>query len=116
MVVDEIANTGLCPSFFENKNVLIDAMTGKIKYNETFGNFQASSALIVDTDGVGMDEIILSVKKKAADSEGKKYFSNSVMLIDFIKKLKKNFFLPYPITTIPQHHGTVTWMGIKWWR
>lgn len=107
LVVDEIANTGLCPSFFENKNVLIDAMTGKIKYYETFGNFQASSALIVDTDGDGMDEIILSVKKEAADSEKKKYFSNSVMLIDFIKKGEKEL-----LPALPDHNNSSTpWNG-----
>jgi outer membrane protein assembly factor BamB len=102
-----IANTGIWPSFFENKNVLIDGMTGKIKYNESFGNFQTSSPLIADTDGDGIDEIILSVNKEAANAEGKKYFSNSVMLIDFIKKIEKEL-----LPALPGHNNSSTpWIG-----
>jgi outer membrane protein assembly factor BamB len=102
-----IANTGIWPSFFENKNVLIDGLTGKIKYNESFGNFQTSSPLIADTDGDGIDEIILSVNKEAANADGKKYFSNSVMLIDFIKKIEKEF-----LPALPGHNNSSTpWIG-----
>ncbi len=102
-----VANTGIWPSFFENKNVLIDGLTGKIKYGEDFGNFQTSSPLIVDTDGDGIDEVILSVNKEAADPSGIKFFSNTVMLIDINKKEKKELNAP-----LPGHNNSSTpWIG-----
>jgi outer membrane protein assembly factor BamB len=102
-----IANTGIWPSFFENKNVLIDGLTGKIKYDQSFGSFQTSSPLIVDADNNGIEEILLSVNKEIANAEGKKYFSNSVMLIDFNKKKTDELF-----PALSGHNNSSTpWIG-----
>ncbi|WP_194775707.1 PQQ-binding-like beta-propeller repeat protein [Pararhodonellum marinum] len=102
-----VGNSGVWPSFFENKNVLIDGQTGEIKFNEPLGNFQTSSPLIVDADGDGTEEILLSVNKEEADEAGKKFFSNSVFLIDFTEN-QNTALIPF----LPGHNNSSTpWIG-----
>jgi outer membrane protein assembly factor BamB len=102
-----IANAGIWPSFFENKNVLIDGQTGKIKFQEDLGNFQTSSPLIVDTNGDNIDEIILSVNKENIDESGKKVFSNTVMLIDLVNKKKIELHSPFA----GHNNSSTPWIG-----
>lgn len=101
------ANKGFWPFFTQSRQVMFDGRKGRTGFEEIFGEFQTSSPLVYDINGDGRDEIILSINFKETAQKSSVKFSNSIYVIDPMKKRK------YPlISPLPGHNNSSTpWIG-----
>ena len=60
-----------------------DGLTGKIQFIDSLGFYQNSTAIAVDWDGDGRDEVLMSVNIQEVKNGFQKFFYNMLALIDF---------------------------------
>lgn len=98
---------GTWPNLGYSKHTLIDGEDGSIKKTDTLGYFQSSSPLVVDLNGDGVDEILLSVNYESFSEEGRKIYQNTLFVVDFLND--KKFELLDPLDG--QNIASTPWIG-----
>lgn len=102
------ASTGVWPDFTDCHYVLIDGAKGKVKYTQRFGIFQSTSPLVLDMDGDGRDEVLISDNRQRIDAQNRKTFYTTLTLIDFKQGgIKKDLMTPLAGNNI----SATPWIG-----
>ncbi|MFC4874916.1 FG-GAP-like repeat-containing protein [Negadavirga shengliensis] len=100
------ANKGFWPFFSQSTHILVEGHKGRVRFEETFGEFQTSSPLAYDVNHDGLDEVIMSVNLEGKEAE-RKVFTNSIWVVDFANKQKYELIPP-----LPGHNNSSTpWVG-----
>ena len=68
---------GQTPSYFEYYQLMIDGITGEVKWLDSIGDMHFSSANAIDANGDGRDEVLVSLNNHVG------YFNNELLIIDF---------------------------------
>lgn len=74
---------GQWPKLEWSKQVMIDGASGKIEYIDSLGFYQTSSPVVIDLDGNGKDEALLSVNIHIYDEKNKRALYNMIVNLDF---------------------------------
>lgn len=102
------ANSGVWPDFTFCNYAMIDGAKGKLKYTEQFGSFQSSSPLVLDTNGDGAEEVLISDNRQRVDASGIKTFFTTISVIDFKQGVtKKDLLTPLGGNNI----SSTPWIG-----
>lgn len=72
-----IVYRGQTPSYFEYYQLMIDGVSGEVKWLDSIGDMHFSSANAIDANGDGRDEVLISLNKHVG------YFEHEMFLIDF---------------------------------
>lgn len=98
---------GIWPELSWTKQAMINGANGHIEFTDSLGFYQTSSPVVVDIDGDGMDEILLSVDSQVLDEIGRKSFYNTLYAIRF----ESSEIIPL-IEALPGHNVSSTpWVG-----
>jgi outer membrane protein assembly factor BamB len=76
---------GSWPNLDWSTQFMADGRTGKILYIDSLGFYQNSSGIVVDWNGDGRDEVLLSVNFQEIRQTIYKYFFTMLVLIDFTR-------------------------------
>jgi hypothetical protein len=68
---------GQTPSYFEYYQLMIDGVSGEVKWIDSIGDMHFSSANAFDANGDGRDEVLISLNNHVG------YFEHEMFLIDF---------------------------------
>jgi hypothetical protein len=68
---------GQTPSYFEYYQLMIDGISGEVKWLDSIGDMHFSSANALDVNGDGRDEVLVSLNNHVG------YFEHEMFLIDF---------------------------------
>lgn len=98
---------GTWPNLGFSKHSLLDGASGEMLQTDTLGYFQSSSPVVVDLNGDGLDEVLLSVNYESFSEEGKKIYQNTLFLVDF--STNKKFELQVPLDG--QNIASTPWLG-----
>lgn len=98
---------GTWPNLGFSKHSLLDGASGKIVQTDTLGYFQSSSPVVIDLNGDGLDEALLSVNYESFSEDGKKTYQNTLFLVDFLDE--KMFELMKPLDG--QNIASTPWLG-----
>jgi len=74
---------GQWPNLEYCKQVMVDGASGKIAWLDSLGFYQTSTPVVVDLDGNGRDEALLSVNIHIYDEKNKRALYNLIMSLDF---------------------------------
>jgi outer membrane protein assembly factor BamB len=77
---------GSWPKLDWSTQFMADGKTGKIGFIDSLGFYQNGSAVVVDWDGDGKDEVVFSVNFQEIKNGFQKFFYNMLVLIDFKTK------------------------------
>ncbi len=98
---------GVWPDLSWTRQAMFNGKNGQIEYVDSLGYYQTSSPVVMDLNGDGVDEAILSVDYQVIDAIGKKSFFNTLYAIDFENKETAQL-----IDGIPGHNVSATpWIG-----
>ena len=98
---------GTWPNLGFSKHSLLDGASGDLVRTDTLGYFQSSSPVVVDLNGDGLDEALLSVNYESFSEIGKKTYQNTLFLVDFLND--KTFELQEPLDG--QNIASTPWLG-----
>ncbi|MBK7372146.1 MAG: PQQ-binding-like beta-propeller repeat protein [Saprospiraceae bacterium] len=98
---------GSWPKLDWSTQFMADGKTGKIQFIDSLGFYQNSSAVAVDWDGDGRDEVLMSVNIQEIKNDIHKYFYNILALIDF----KTNEVLQIGDTYEGNNVSSTPWVG-----
>lgn len=62
---------------------MVNGKTGQIVFSDSLGYYQNSSPVVIDFDGDGRDEVLMSLNFQQVDEVYRKFFYNSMIIIDF---------------------------------
>ena len=62
---------------------MVDGATGKIAYVDSLGFYQTSTPVVIDLDGNGRDEALLSMNIHVYDENDRRALYNMIALVDF---------------------------------
>jgi outer membrane protein assembly factor BamB len=74
---------GQWPDLGWSRQFMVNGASGKIAYTDSLGSYQTSTPVILDVDGDGIDEAVLSVNIVSYDFLERASFQNILVLIDF---------------------------------
>jgi hypothetical protein len=74
---------GQWPKLEWSKQVMVDGASGKIAYVDSLGFYQTSTPIVIDLDGNGIDEALLSVNIHIYDEKNKRALYNMIVSLDF---------------------------------
>jgi outer membrane protein assembly factor BamB len=77
---------GQWPNLEWSKQIMVDGSSGKILYIDSLGFYQTSTPVIIDLDGNGRDEALLSVNIHIYDNRNQPVLHNIIVSLDFNKK------------------------------
>ncbi len=98
---------GQWPQLEWSKQVMVDGASGKVAYIDSLGFYQTSSPVVIDLDGNGKDEALLSVNIHIYDERNKRALYNMIVNLDF-KTLEVNQFTD-PVRG--SNISTTPWIG-----
>ncbi|WP_114749461.1 outer membrane protein assembly factor BamB family protein [Pleomorphovibrio marinus] len=101
------AAIGTWPNFTFTKHVMIEGGSGKLSFQDTLGYFQSSSPLAIDLNRDGRDEVIISVNYENFGKEGRKLYTNTLFVIDFLTASRYELLEPQEGHNI----ASTPWMG-----
>jgi outer membrane protein assembly factor BamB len=74
---------GQWPNLESSVQIMVNGLSGKIVFEDSLGFYQTSTPVVVDIDGDGRDEAILSVNVHVYDDYNNKTLNNILVSIDF---------------------------------
>lgn len=74
---------GEWPTLEWSKQAMVDGASGKIAYIDSLGFYQTSTPVVIDLDGNGKDEALLSVNIHIYDEHNKRALYNMLVSVDF---------------------------------
>lgn len=75
--------TGKWPKLEWSKQVMVDGSSGDILYLDSLGFYQTSTPLVIDLNGDGRDEALLSVNIHVYDERERRQLYNMIVHLDF---------------------------------
>jgi hypothetical protein len=98
---------GSWPKLDWSTQFMADGKNGKIGFVDSLGFYQNSSGIVVDWDGDGKDEVLLSVNFQEIKNGYQKFFYNMLAMIDF----KSNEVLQIGDTYEGNNISSTPWAG-----
>ena len=98
---------GQWPKLEWSKQVMVDGATGKICYEDALGFYQTSTPVVIDLDGDGMDEALLSVNIHVYDEKNQRALYNMIVNLDFQTREVMQFTDPLKGSNI----SSTPWIG-----
>ena len=98
---------GRWPNLEWSKQVMVDGASGKIVYADSLGFYQTSTPVVLDLDGDGRDEALLSVNIHIFDERNRKALYNMIASVDFSTGEVKPFTEPLQGSNI----SSTPWIG-----
>jgi outer membrane protein assembly factor BamB len=98
---------GVWPNLEWSRQVMVNGATGKTEFVDSLGFYQTSTPVVVDLNGDGRDEAILSVNIHVYDKLNRQSLNNMLVAIDF--KTKEVHQLSE--TNIGGNISTTPWIG-----
>ncbi len=77
---------GVWPNLEWSRQVMVNGATGKTEYVDSLGFYQTSTPVVIDIDGDGRDEALLSVNIHIYDELNRKTLNNMLVSLDFKTK------------------------------
>lgn len=74
---------GIWPDLNWNRQYMISGDNGTIEFADSMGFYQTSTAVVVDANQDGIDEVMMSLNYQEVDSLFRKFFYNALVQIDF---------------------------------
>jgi hypothetical protein len=98
---------GQWPSLEWSKQIMVDGQSGKIAYMDSLGFYQTSTPVVVDLDGNGKDEALLSVNIHIYDEQNRRALYNMIVCLDFNNSEANQFTEPLKGSNI----SSTPWIG-----
>jgi outer membrane protein assembly factor BamB len=98
---------GQWPNLEWSKQVMVDGSTGNIAYMDSLGFYQTSTPVVIDLDGNGTDEALLSVNIHIYNDRDQRELYNMIVSIDFRKNEVNQFTEPIKGSNI----SSTPWIG-----
>ena len=98
---------GRWPKLEWSKQAMVDGATGKVVYVDSLGFYQTSTPVVVDVNGNGRDEALLSVNIHVYDEKRRLELYNIIAMIDFESGAVSNFTEPFKGSNI----SSTPWIG-----
>jgi len=98
---------GQWPKLEWSKQLMVDGATGKIIYVDSLGFYQTSTPVVIDLDGNGRDEALLSVNIHVYNDKDKRELYNMIVSIDFKTGAVNQFTEP----TRGSNISSTPWIG-----
>lgn len=98
---------GEWPNLEWSKQVMVDGRSGKIAYMDSLGFYQTSTPVVIDLDGNGTDEALLSVNIHIYDEKNRRQLYNMIVSLDFSTGEVKEFTMPVKGSNI----SSTPWIG-----
>jgi outer membrane protein assembly factor BamB len=98
---------GEWPKLEWSKQVMVDGGSGKIAYIDSVGFYQTSTPVVIDLDGNGIDEALLSVNIHVYDEKNRRALYNMLVSVDFQTNEVTQFTEPIKGSNI----STTPWIG-----
>lgn len=77
---------GRWPKLDWSKQIMVNGMTGKVEYIDSLGYYQTSTPVIIDLNGDGWEEAILSVNMHVYDEDDNRTLHNGLFILNFRTK------------------------------
>lgn len=74
---------GIWPNLEWSRQVMVSGVDGKIEYIDSLGFYQTSTPVVIDLDGDGIDEALLSVNIHIYDQFHRKTLNNMMVSVNF---------------------------------
>ena len=98
---------GRWPKLEWSKQVMVDGAKGKIAYMDSLGFYQTSTPVVIDLDGNGRDEALLSVNIHIYDEKNRRQLYNMIVSLDFSTGEVNQFTEPMKGSNI----SSTPWIG-----
>ena len=98
---------GQWPKLEWSRQFMVNGATGKMEYLDSLGFYQTSTPVVVDIDGDGRDEAIMSVNIHVYDQLNNQALNNMLVVIGF----KKNEVIQLSETNKGSNISTTPWIG-----
>lgn len=98
---------GQWPNLEWSKQVMVDGASGKIQYMDSLGFYQTSTPVVIDLDGNGRDEALLSVNIHIYDAQNRRSLYNMIVSLDFNTSEVNRFTDPVKGSNI----SSTPWIG-----
>ena len=98
---------GEWPNLEWSKQVMVDGKSGSVAYMDSLGFYQTSTPVVIDIDGNGTDEALLSVNIHIYDEMNKRQLYNMIVSLDFNGGEVKEFTKPMKGSNI----SSTPWIG-----
>ena len=98
---------GRWPALEWSKQVMVDGASGKISYMDSLGFYQTSTPVVLDLDGNGKDEALLSVNIHIYDQLNSRALYNMIVSLDFNTGQANQFTDPLKGSNI----SSTPWIG-----
>lgn len=98
---------GQWPNLEWSKQVMVDGQSGNIAYMDSLGFYQTSTPVVIDLDGNGTDEALLSVNVHIYNERNVRELYNMVVSLDFTTKEVNQFTEPMKGSNI----SSTPWIG-----
>ena len=82
---------GQWPNLEWSKQVMVDGATGNIAFIDSLGFYQTSTPVVIDLDGNGRDEALLSINVEVYDERNQRGLYNLIVSLDFATGEVKEF-------------------------
>lgn len=82
---------GQWPRLEWSKQAMVNGATGKVAYMDSLGFYQTSTPVVIDVDGNGRDEALLSVNIHVYDEKERRELYNMIAILDFESRSVNNF-------------------------
>lgn len=82
---------GQWPKLEWSKQVMVDGASGQIAYMDSLGFYQTSTPVVIDLDGDGRDEALLSINIEVYNDKNERALHNMIVRIDFATGVVKEF-------------------------
>jgi outer membrane protein assembly factor BamB len=74
---------GSWPDLDWNVQKMINGKTGLVEFSDSLGHYQISSPIVIDFDGDGRQEVLMSLNFQQVDELYRKFFYTTMIIIDF---------------------------------
>lgn len=98
---------GVWPKLEWSRQVMVNGATGNTEFIDSLGFYQTSTPVVIDLDGDGRDEAILSVNIHVYDQLNRQSMNNMLVTLDFKTKEVKQL----TDTNIGGNISTTPWIG-----
>jgi outer membrane protein assembly factor BamB len=78
---------GVWPDLNWSKQVMVNGSNGKIEFEDSLGFYQMTSAVVVDLNGDGQDEVLMPINYQVLNEFQMKFFHNNIMAIEFTENV-----------------------------
>jgi hypothetical protein len=98
---------GVWPKLEWSKQFMVNGQSGEVSYIDSLGFYQTSTPVVIDLDGDGWDEVILSVNAEVYDSNE----NRSLSTILFINNFRDNELIQLAEPNIGSNISSTPWIG-----